>query len=74
MHSVSTIKANYHCNTNLLQGDEVDAEEDCENETDNDDFWEELDSAKRAAAKKASLNPGECLSLSFCIFCARYYS
>lgn len=45
--------------TLILKGDEVDAEDDYENETDNDDFWEELDSAKRAAAKKASVNPGK---------------
>lgn len=41
-----------------LQGDEVDGEEEDDNETDNDDFWEELDSAKRASAKKAAENPG----------------
>jgi hypothetical protein len=32
--------------------------DDGDNESDNDDFWEELDSAKRAASKKASANPG----------------
>nr|CAH0105862.1 unnamed protein product [Daphnia galeata] len=40
-------------------GDEVDAVDDGDNESDNDDFWEELDSAKRAASKKASANPGD---------------
>lgn len=43
----------------------MDAEEDCDNETDNDDFWEELDSAKRAAVKKASANPGKNLKNTF---------
>ena len=42
----------------------MDAEEDCDNETDNDDFiWEELDSAKRAAEKKACANPGKRLKI-----------
>lgn len=37
----------------------MDADDDGENETDNDDFWEELDSAKRAASKKVEVNPGK---------------
>ena len=50
----------------MIQGDEVDAEEDCDNETDNGDFiWEELDSAKRAAAKKACANPGKIWKIYF---------
>lgn len=42
----------------------MDAEADGENESDNDDFWEELDSSKRAAAKKTGANSGTIATFS----------
>lgn len=36
----------------------MDAAEEAGNESDNDDFWEELDCGKRAAGKKANSNQG----------------
>uniref|UniRef100_A0A0P5RMU8 DmX protein 2 n=1 Tax=Daphnia magna TaxID=35525 RepID=A0A0P5RMU8_9CRUS len=52
-------KVSYDYDSSASDVDEVDAEADGENESDNDDFWEELDSSKRAAAKKTGANSGD---------------
>ena len=52
-----------------MQGDDYDANNDDDNESESEDIWEELDNAKKLAANKNTINPGKKnhIIIIFCI-------